>query len=119
MIRALVLLFALATSGFSLATTTTLNYAYGGAVILNVPTNFATNATENIVVVTVTPGHPVTVEFKNTAAWYYRKTIGVATDDKPVEAATPFRLRLTATATFYTLRVSADGVMNAMVLLQE
>ncbi len=119
--RALSFLFllTLAASGWSVAATTTLTYTTGGAVIQNIPTNFATNATENIVIVVVTPGHPVTVEFNDTAAWYYRTTIGVSTNDKPVPAATPFKLRFTASTTFYTVRQTADGTMNAMVLLQE
>ncbi len=112
-------LLTLAASGWSVAATTTLNFQTGGSPIVNIPHNFATNATENIVIIQVTPGHPVTVELNDTAAWYYRTTIGVATDDKPIPAATPLKLRFVATTTFYTVRQTADGTMNAMVVLQE
>jgi hypothetical protein len=113
------LLLCLASLGFGVVATTTLTYTYGGAQIVNIPTNFATNATENVVIVTVTPGHPVTVEFNDTAAWYYRTTTGVATNDKPIPAATPEKLRFTITTTFYTVRQTADGTMSAMALLVE
>ncbi len=118
-ILSIIALLLLATPFFGVATTTTLDYRNGGTAFVNVPTNATTNATENIVIVTVTPGHPVTVEFSDTAAWYYRTTIGVSTNDKPIATSTPIRLRFTQTSTFYQLRQSADGVLNCLPLLVE
>lgn len=119
MIRLLLLLVLLAPSSFAVVVTTTLNYSYGGDPIANKNIQFATNATQNVVTVTVSSNHPVSVEFNNTAAWNYRTAISDSTTDKPIAASQALKLRFTQTTTFYTTRQSADGTMVATVLLQE
>lgn len=101
-------------------TTTALNYAFGQSTTpINKNTQFNVQSSENIVTVTVTPGHPVTVEFNCNQDWKYRTTTGDSTTDKTITAGTPFRLRFEQTTTFYHLRVSADGVNVATPILQE
>lgn len=117
-LRLLALLLLLTSSSFAVVTTTTLDYRLGFTA-QNKNTQIASNSTENIVIVTVTPGHAVTAEFNDSAAWYYRTTTADSTTDKPIAAAQALKLRFTATTTFYQIRQSADGTMVATLLLQE
>lgn len=122
MIRIAALLLFFLTSALGVATTTTLAYTLNPSKV-NANVQFATNATENIVVVQVSPGHPVTVEFNDSAAWSYRTTTADSTadstTDKPVAASQALKLRFTQTTTFYTVRATADGTCVATLLLQE
>ncbi len=117
-LSALVLLLALVGQAFGVAATTTLNYKVG-ATPIGTNTQAAINATENVVVVQVTPGHPVTVEFAGSAAWSYRSTTATSTTDKPIAASTPYRMRFTETTTFYHVRQVGDGTLCCTPLLIE
>ncbi len=99
--------------------TTTLNYQVGGTTFLNKNTQIPTIVTENIVVVQVSPGRPVTVVFSDTQAWIFRSTTADATTDKPMAASTDYSYRFTQTTTFYILRSSVDGVLVATPKLVE
>ncbi len=118
MIRLLALLCLCATSSFAVVATTTLVGTVGFSA-QNKNVQFATNSTENIVIVTVTPGHPVTYELNDSAAWYYRTTTADSTTDKPIAASQALKLRFVGTTTFYVVRQSADGTCVATLLLQE
>ncbi len=118
--RLLPILALLLVAGASQAVTSTaLVCTYGGTSFINKNTQFATVATEANVVVTVSAGHPVTIEFSDTAAWNYRSTTADSTTDKPIAASQPYRVRFTQTTTFYVTRQSADGTAVATPLLVE
>lgn len=128
MIRTLsfLLLLCLASLAGAVATTTTIDCKTTTAC-QNQVTQAATNATENIITITVSPGHPVTVEFNNdggstaanAAAWKYRTTSGVSTTDSCKAANQALKLRFTQTTSFYTVRQTADGVLSCTPLLVE
>lgn len=122
----LLCLLLLAPAGFGLVVTTTINCA-STAGCENLVTQAATNATENKVVITVTPGHPVTVQIKGDAAWYYRTGTGGAdgsgthdaTTQDNIAAEQVQKLRFTQSFTFYTVRQTADGTLKITPLLVE
>lgn len=105
-----------ASAGFGVVATTTIELKQGGAAVCNHPTQAATNATENVVVLNITPGYKATVLLTDDAAWKYRGTTAVSTTDLLVAADRSYTIEITESTTFYTVRSTADGTLKIVPL---
>ncbi len=95
-------------------TSTTLNYQVGqsGVTWLNLGKQITLSATEQNVVVQVTPGYPVYVQFAPPASggnsWTYSTVTGDSTQTTAVAAGQFVKLKFSANTTLYL--VSSSGV---------
>ncbi len=71
---------------------------------VGIPTNTTTSGTEQPIAITVRPGYAVDIMFTCTAAWNYRTTTGVSTNDMPVAASQPLTIRFYQNITIYPVQ---------------